>query len=534
MLIAYFLTFISAAKYKVRSIQMSKKVNIEFRDIRYHVETGVLRKSELNSIFIAKYLTSYVSCLESKEILKNVSGVFKACELTAVFGPSGSGKSSLMNILTGFFQIGTKGNTNVSGVVEVNDNRKRAFIMQEENLHKLLTVNESMTFSINLKTGSKLSQVEKKCKVDEILSNLGLESTADSYVEYLSGGQQRRLSIALELVDDPSVIFLDEPTTGLDSSSTTQCVRLLKKLAEQGKTVICTIHTPSALVLKMFDHLYALADGLCIYQGSCVNLIPFLSESGLHCPETHNPSDFLMEIANNDYGPQTVELSKRIENGANENYRKNKPDKNYFFDEFQLMEKPKIAEKLTFSTATSPFCNQMQNLLLRNLLILYRDKTIMWLRLGAHVTVAILVGLFFQNVGDDGSRTISNLKMIYAMSLFMTYTGFYSLLSRISLEISIIKREHFNGWYSTGSYYLASSLVDLPLTVFCVSITVAIVYVLSDQPPELFRFVTVVLIQILLSLVGQGLGMMIGAFFELMVGSLFSNESFWFEHFFYL
>lgn len=118
-------------------------------------------------------------------------------------------------------------------------------------------------------------------------------------------------------------MFFDEPTTGLDSSMSLQCISLLKQLSNQGRTIICTIHQPSALIFELFDQLYAIADGQCIYSGAPRNLVSFLSEQGLKCSEFHNPSDFLLEISTNDYGVQNPRLVQKIDNGRNCNYRKN-------------------------------------------------------------------------------------------------------------------------------------------------------------------------------------------------------------------
>lgn len=421
-------------------------------------------------------------------------------------GPSGCGKTSLLNILTGYTT-----SSNVSGGLEVKVTRRRTYIMQEENLHGLLTVSESMMFSIHLKTGSLIKLDEKKLRVQTILEDLGLAQRMDTFVQNLSGGQQKRLSIALELVDDPSVLFLDEPTTGLDSAASAQCIKLLKKLTREGKTVVCTIHTPSALLFKMFDHLYAMAEGRCIYQGSSENLITFLTDVSLDliCPESYNPSDFLMEIANNDYGAFNDKLTEKILNGSNESYRKTSEN---LVNEFQRETKPSPT-----GAVTSSFVNQLSNLILRNFLILYRDKSVMLLRLMIHISVSLLVGAVFKNTGEEASAIFSVFKLIYAITIFLMYTAFYSMVTKFSLDASKIKREHFNRWYSTSAYYIAMTLTDIPLTIACTCIFVTTLYVLSGMPADEFRFFAFLTVQILLSFIAQGLGMMLGSIFTLMV-----------------
>lgn len=156
-----------------------------------------------------------------------------------------------------------------------------------------LTVREAMMYAADLKLGfEELTKEQKVEVVEEIIHLLRLTNAMDTDCGRLSGGEKKRLSIAQELLNNPPVLFLDEPTTGLDDLSGSQVMELLRKLAHGGRTVICSIHTPSAKIFEMFDHIYVVAKGQCIFQGRGENIVPYVETIGIRCPKTYNPADF--------------------------------------------------------------------------------------------------------------------------------------------------------------------------------------------------------------------------------------------------
>ncbi|XP_059477419.1 ATP-binding cassette sub-family G member 1-like isoform X2 [Neocloeon triangulifer] len=504
---------------------LKKPPLLEFEDLRYTVPLGLNRGS--------------------KQILKNVSGSFLPGSLVAIMGPSGAGKSSLLDILTGYKVTGVKGSilSDRQPRVLAAFRRISCYIQQDDRLQPLLTIQESMTLAANLKLSTEVSPKEKQRTIMEILETLGLENHLHTRASMLSGGQRKRLSIALELINNPLIMFLDEPTTGLDSSSCTQCMQLLRSLAQQGRTIVCTIHQPSASLFALFSHVYVLAEGRCIYQGANEKLVPFLDNIGLPCPPYNNPADYVIELACGDSeSASNLEVVNKMvlgtENGRNITWFKN-PDplmvsisrSNLFATKSsddddvptgfcnRLLAFCGAGKKIDHAVQETSQWNQIKVLLTRGYIKTKRDGTLTYMRLFVNIIVGVMLGCLFWSSGNQGSRVMENYKLLFSILIHLMMTTMMLTILTFPMEMSILLKEHFNRWYSLKSYFIATMIVELPIvTLGCIFFTV-IIYVMSAQPMEWYRFLMFLLISLLVTYVAQSIGLLIGALFSVTNGT---------------
>lgn len=249
-----------------------------------------------------------------RQILSNVSTIISPHKLNAWMGPSGSGKTSLLSVAAGV--LSDPNNDLISNsCIRINGEKGSlpkslvGVVWQEDLLLPNLTVRETVRFAARLKTPRSLSEEDVDQLVDETLSQLGLTNVRDSLIgsptgglRGISGGERKRVAVAVELVARPSVLLLDEPTSGLDSSTALQLIATLKELAALGHAIAVVIHQPRTSIFDLFDNLLLLEKGRVVYEGPCSEVKNYLES----CPNLEKlppetgKADWLMDLITSD------------------------------------------------------------------------------------------------------------------------------------------------------------------------------------------------------------------------------------------
>ncbi|KAL2520125.1 ABC transporter G family member 25 [Forsythia ovata] len=511
----------------------SYPITLKFIDVCYRVKmenSNEFRRTSLRKMFKGGPTSSSdvenqtARINQERTILNGITGMVSPGQILAVLGPSGSGKSTLLNALAGRLHHGhgLTGSIFANNKKLTKSTRKRiGFVTQDDVLYPHLTVRETLIFCSLLRLPVSLSKNEKISMAESVIQELGLvkcENTiiGNSFIRGISGGERKRVSIAHEMLINPSLLILDEPTSGLDSTAAFRLVATLGSLAEKGKTIVTSVHQPSSRVYQAFDSVVVLSEGRCIYFGKGNEAMNYFESVGF-CPSfPMNPADFLLDLANG------VSHVDGIRDREKPNVRQNLVSsynavlapkvKAACLDSTSMASKETLIvgknTKKSFVTSFSTWFDQFIILLQRNMKE-RKHETFNSLRVFQVIAASLLAGFMWWH--SDYRDIQDRLGLLFFISIFWGVFPSFNAVFAFPQERAIFVKERASGMYTLSSYFMARITGDLPMEMILPTLFLAIAYWMTGLKPELSSFLLTLMVLIGYVLVSQGLGLALGA-----------------------
>ncbi|XDG06936.1 hypothetical protein ABKA04_006551 [Annulohypoxylon sp. FPYF3050] len=422
----------------------------------------------------------------TRRLLDNVAGWAKPGTLTALMGVSGAGKTTLLDVLAQRTTMGViTGDMLVNGSPLTRSFQRNTGYVQQQDLHlETATVRESLRFSAVLRQPRHISKAEKYAFVEEVITMLNMEDFADAVVgvpgEGLNVEQRKLLSIGVELAAKPKLLlFLDEPTSGLDSQSSWAICSFLRKLADSGQAVLCTIHQPSALLFQQFDRLLFLArGGKTIYFGdigpNSRTMLDYFEVRGARpCDDQENPAEYMLEVVNkgvNDRGEDWHELWKASQERQAVNME---IDQIHASKANQMSAGDDHDDQGEFAAS---FWTQLQVVTYRIFQQYWRMPSYIGAKWGLSTAAGIFIGFSFWKA----KSTQAGMSDVM-FGVFMIATLFSPFVQQIqplfTTQRSLYEvRERPSKVYSWQSFLIANTIVELPYQVIAGIIVFGAVY----------------------------------------------------------
>ncbi|RLN61775.1 hypothetical protein BBJ29_001376 [Phytophthora kernoviae] len=436
---------------------------------------------------------------ETIDLLKGVSGVARPGTITALMGSSGAGKTTLIDVIAGRKNTGVvRGKILLNGHEATNLTIRRCTgYCEQTDIHsQTATIYEALAFSAFLRQGSEVSASAKLNSVNEIINLLDLQDIADHMVRGSSLEQMKRLTIGVELAAQPSVLFLDEPTSGLDARFAKIIMDGIRKVANSGHTIICTIHQPSHDVFSIFDNLLLLKrGGETVFFGDlgeeCQTLIEYFEAiRGVQpLPEGYNPATWMLECI-----------------GAGVNLRQGQDEEVDFvqcFNESALKSRLNMALEEEGIGRSSPHIPalvfrrkraassmvQAKFLILRFFSMYWRSPAHNITILGVALASAIVLGLVSTSLSSTSYQGVcSGLGIIFVAFQFQGFVSSNSAIPFAFDDRAAFYREQSAQTYATFWYFVGETLVEIPY-VFTKGLIISVVIFLCMGVSGFAKFI---------------------------------------------
>jgi len=482
----------STCKVSCRSLDSGQPVSPQSSEI-------ICKASTSQSLFWEDLTFS----VGGQAILKGLTGSFKTGQLTCILGPSGSGKTTLLNVLAHRHEARLPGSVRSGriflGAHEIHPfdlQHRLAYVLQVDQLFETETPRECVEFSAALRLPVDVPRDTRMQLVEDVLDALRLTSCAGTHIgsslkKGISGGERVRTSIAVELVTQSDMLFMDEPLSGLDSHTAFEVVSMLKHFTAGGLPVVCTVHQPSSEVFALFDTVLIVHDGETVFQGPMSQLAAHYEWISLPCPSNFNLADHALSV-----------MFQVPDHHVKACWQTSPAH-------YQLVQSHNIREIQSFcgsdlepqtyqvqSTRPGMSC-QLKELLLREVRGSLRGAGAVRMRFIQAILVSCIFSLMFfgiaaaDEVDEDGHMNChprhfdkiacmqafeNHVNAILAYTFYAMIAATNPVITHFPLELPIFLREYVCGTYKVLPYFLAKTLVEIPITLLHVLTFILIVY----------------------------------------------------------
>lgn len=456
-----------------------------------------------------------------REILRGLSGAALPSRTLAIMGSSGAGKTTFLNAISA--RLREDGDCRLTGERLLGDvpfeykyRKLLAFVTQDDIVSATTTPYDALYFSLRIRRGTDPEATDRK--VNAMLEELNLTAARNTIVGVpgliagLSGGERKRTNIGVELVTDPKVLLLDEPTTGLDSVTSVKIAALLSELARKGRTVVYTIHQPTADVLRYFDDLMLLTMGRVAYHGTMEGAVEYFAGIGYECPEHYTPTDYFMILLQDDaIAPKLIEewakhYSAQMEANiasphmspvaATTNIKES--ETRAFMDDY-------------ISRHKSTFAIQAKELIKRAMQGTIRNKPYIAMLTIQALFFAIIVSLIFANLEDDVQGIQDRQGLLFMVAINRGFSGVFMMVNTFFKEKEVFIREQQAASYSPGLYFLSKAVSEFPVQLITCFLECVIIYFSTVLVVDAGRFFHYFAIIFAVFQTAAGLGLAISA-----------------------
>ncbi|KAJ3387184.1 hypothetical protein HDU92_002060 [Lobulomyces angularis] len=433
-------------------------------------------------------------------------------------GASGCGKTTLLHSLAGInLNLQKEGEIEINGT-ELSKFKQKSlisYLRQDIIMIPYLTVRETLLFAAKLRLNSNIPAAKKLEIVEETILELGLSSCANSFIgnewrSGISGGEKRRVALAIQLLQNPSILFCDEPTTGLDSFTSLALIQTLVALAKKGKTICISIHQPSSTIFELFDEILLLSKGEQIFFGTPDQSVKHFTNLNISFPSEANPADWLLDISTDNI--QEENLIDRNLNFSkiwkNEGLKINSTSEidedndstllngeglleNYFAfdgilkDNFLANKAEKtnltIEEEENYSKNNNraSLIYQISTLTGRSVKIMFRDPLMFFGSVFEVIFFSVCVGLIFFQMPEDLAGIYSRKSILYLISSLQPYLFLIYMIYKLSEEIKVFDREREDNMYTVLAYFVSSFIANFPLQLLTCLLYSLILYFMT-------------------------------------------------------